>query len=360
MTNINYYEIYKNSKDSFFIRLKIIESVKNIGIKPTARKYNTTKTTVKKWINRFNVGGKKAIKDRSKRPNNSPNQMLAYWQFKILEECKRLSDNNKRIRATRIKNKLQVPYSVTVILKQIKKNGYLRIKNTKKKRIKDLREIKQKYKAFEKIQVDIKELQDIPEFFHHLIDFKLPKYQFTARCVKTGAMFISYGYEKTCTNSTIFIIKILKHLKKYGIKLKDNIIQTDNGTEFSSGWQSIKKSGFTKVIEDHNKMIHMFIPPGISTYNSDVETAHRLIEEEFYAYEIIESYDDFFNKAWIYSKHFNYSRNNCYKGASPYKILKNNEVPINSGILNFKPIVLDNHLDFYQKYFLKYNLNVKN
>jgi transposase len=166
------------------------------GIKPAARKFSTTIKTVKKWINEFKKTGKVGLRDKSRKPKSSPNEMLPYWKFKILEECKRLKDNNKRIRAKRIKEKLAVPYSLPTILKFIKNNGYLKSKNTKKKRIKYLREIKQRYKAFEKIQVDIKELSDIPEFFGHLIDFKLPKYQFTARCIKTAGMFISYGYER--------------------------------------------------------------------------------------------------------------------------------------------------------------------
>lgn len=353
MANIDYYEIYKNSKDAFFIRLKIVESAKTIGIKPTAKKYNTTKNTVKKWLKKFNVFGKTGLKDNSKKPKKSPNEMIPYWQFKILEECKRLKDNNKRIRATKIKTRLQIPYSVPTVIKLLKKNGYFKVKNTKKKRIKDLREIKKQYKPFEKIQVDIKELQDIPEFYKHLIGFKLPKYQFTARCVRTGAMFISYGYEKTCSNATTFIIMLLRHLKKYGVKLKGYRIQTDNGTEFTTPWNSIKKSGFTKVIENHEEMIHKLIPPGAKTYQSDVETSHNLIEEEFYAYEIINSYEDFFNKAYYYSKYFNYKRRNAYKDGSPLKLLHKLDPNIDRRILNFKPKILDNYLDFYKKYFLK-------
>ena len=34
----------------------------------------------------------------------------------------------------------------------------------------DMREIKSKYRAFEKIQVDIKYLDDIPEFYHDFMD----------------------------------------------------------------------------------------------------------------------------------------------------------------------------------------------
>ena len=354
MIEINYYEYYKKSKDIFSIRVELVNYAMNHGIKPTARKFGTTVKTVKKWLNAFKNKGKNNLYNKSRKPKKNPNEMLPYWKFKILDECKRLNDNNKRIRAKRIQRKLEVPYSLPTILKFIKNNGYLKIKNTKRKRIKDLREIKQKYKAFEKIQVDIKELNDISEFFSHLIDFKLPKYQFTARCVKTGAMFISYGYEKSCSNATIFIIMLLKHLKKYGLRLEGNRVQTDNGCEFTTPWNSLKKSGFTKVIEKHNKMIHRLIPPGASTYNSDVETAHRLIEEEFYSYEIFNSYDDFLNKAWKYSRYFNYKRDNSYKGGSPIKIMKKCNQNLDHRILNFKPILLDNYSNFYQKYFLKY------
>jgi len=98
-------------------------------------------------------------------------------------------------------------------------------------------------------------------------------------------------------------------------------------------------------------MIHRLLPPGASTYNSDVETAHRLIEEDFYSYEIINSYDDFFNKAWKYFKYFNYKRHNTYKGASPIKIMKKSNQYLDYRISNFKPIVLDNYSDLSQKYF---------
>lgn len=352
MIELKYYELYQKSKDIFSIRVELVDYANRYGIKSASIKFATTVKTVRKWVKRFKQNGKSGLYDESRRPKKNPNEMLAFWKFKILDECKRLKDNNKRIRAKRIKKVLNVPYSLPTILKVIKSNGYLKTKNTKKKRIKDLREMKRKYKAFEKIQVDIKELGDIVEFFPHLIDFKLPKYQFTAQCIRTGAMFISYGYEKSCTNATIFIIQLLEHLKKYGVRLEGNRIQTDNGCEFTTPWNSLKKSGFTKVLDMHN-IIHRLIPPGASTYNSDVETSHRIIEEEFYGYEIIKSYDDFFKKAWEYSKYFNYQRENKYKGGSPLKIMKECNQNLDDKILDFKPLVLDEYLDFYKEYFLK-------
>ena len=68
-----------------------------------------------------------------------------------------------------------------------------------------MREIKSKYRAFEKIQVDIKYLDDIPEFYHDFMQFLLPKYQITACCIRTGALFIGYTPQHSTTGTAIFI-----------------------------------------------------------------------------------------------------------------------------------------------------------
>ncbi|MCM8796640.1 MAG: hypothetical protein NC923_01965 [Candidatus Omnitrophica bacterium] len=48
-------------------------------------------------------------------------------------------------------------------------------------------------------------------------------------------------------------------------------------------------------------MTHTLIPPGRKTYNSDVETFHKLIEDEFYRIEAPTSLDDFLAKAYAYT-----------------------------------------------------------
>jgi len=41
-------------------------------------------------------------------------------------------------------------------------------------------------------------------------------------------------------------------------------------------------SSFTKMVESVPGLLHETIPPGAHTYQADVETAHRLIEDELY------------------------------------------------------------------------------
>lgn len=186
--------------------------------------------------------------------------------------------------------------------------------------------------------------------YREYIRYNLPKYQFTARCVRTGALFVAYATEKSLLNACIFIILLIEHIKKYYPDLKVIIIQTDNGTEFTAPWNSIKDSIFTIILEKYEHLIHRRIPPGAKTWQSDVETSHRIIEDEFYSYELIDSYDDFFKKAEEYVTFFNFKRFNTYKNATPKELLEELSPEIDENILYFKPVLLDNFIEKYKDY----------
>jgi len=104
-----------------------------------------------------------------------------------------------------------------------------------------------------------------------------------------------------------------------GVKPKDCVIQTDNGAEFTSTWNSGKHSAFEKWVDAYFAG-YSNIPPGASTYQSDVETFHRLIEDEFYRIEHVGSFMEFFKKAATYILWFNWARRNRYKGGSPVEV----------------------------------------
>ena len=59
------------------------------------------------------------------------------------------------------------------------------------------------------------------------------------------------------------------------------------------------------------------------TYQSDVETVHRLIEDEFFDLESFSSRGDFLAKATTYQLYFNLVRPNSHKdGLSPWQIIE--------------------------------------
>jgi hypothetical protein len=65
------------------------------------------------------------------------------------------------LKKQRLSLKQQLKQSLPTVLRVLKKHGYFIKRKTKTERKRDLREIKNKYKAFEKIQIDVKYLDDI-------------------------------------------------------------------------------------------------------------------------------------------------------------------------------------------------------
>lgn len=338
---LNYYDLYRNCKDAFFVRIEMVQFEKDHGINATARHFKTTKRTVRKWTNRFKLAGNKGLKDQSKAPKHSPNKISAEYEALVIRHFKKRIDNNQRIIVNHIFKKYNIPYSLPTILKVLRRNRLLKYRRKKHERKRDLRAIKQSYKAFEKIQIDVKYLDDIPEFYSAYKTFNLPQFQITARCIKTGALYYDYMYSNNVINSSLFIFRLQYHLKKYGIDPSNISIQTDNGTEFIKPNHSLKDSLFTRVIKQIMQSKHLRIPPGAKTWQSDVETSHRLIEDEFYSDVLINKNMDFFRQAFDYQKSFNLNRNNSYKGGSPLQILKKELPNISNNILILQPIVLD-------------------
>lgn len=234
-------------------------------------------------------------------------------------------------------------------------------KKKKYKRQRDLREVKRGYKVKELLQIDTKRLDDIVELYPAYWRYKLPRYKFTARDIRTGGTWIAYACEGSLTNAIIFLNLLGGHLKSYGVNLKEVHIQTDNGGEFIGSWQKKEPSEFVRLVEK-DWGGHFPIPPGAKTYllmhthNSDVEAFHRRVEEEFYRIEPINSYLEFFGKAKTYLQWFNYQRNNSYKGGSPLKLLKESkDHNYPQEIFNLSPVLLDNYINKMTGY----NLPVK-
>ena len=119
-------------------------------------------------------------------------------------------------------------------------------------------------------------------------------------------------------------------------------IQTDNGSEFIGSWNAKKDSAFTKTVQSVKGLEHHTIPPGAHTWQSDVETAHRLIEDEFYEVETLCCRDDFLAKTTTYNLWFNAVRKNSYKGdKTPWDIVQERNPNISPDIVALPPCYLD-------------------
>ena len=123
-------------------------------------------------------------------------------------------------------------YAHEAIRRILNENGLIQKRRKKHKRKRDLAEIKKKWKLFGQFTVDTKDLKDIPHYWPQMRTLALPKYQFTAREVRSGLMFLGFSNEKSAASACLFGRLLCEHLRNCGIDLKKVKFQTDNGSEF--------------------------------------------------------------------------------------------------------------------------------
>ena len=259
MIELTYHQFYQRAAEMCKLRADMVRYANEHGVKPAARAFATTVHTVRKWRDRYNHYGKPGVKDRPRTPKHSPRRIKPHWRFKIVDVFNSYHSVNEHVSAAALRRRYHIPYSLPTMIKVLREEGHKRPQRTISERKRDLREHKQRLRAFERIQIDVKELNDIPEMYREYIRHKLPTYQFTARCVRTGTMFLSYAKEKTVTNATVFLMRLAEHLHAHGVDLTQVTVQTDNGTEFTTPWNSLKDSAFTTVIKTRLYATHRLI-----------------------------------------------------------------------------------------------------
>lgn len=297
----SYQEMYYSVNNMSIIvdkRLEMVHMAHEIGMKATARFYKTDRNTVRKWCRRYALEGIDGLKDRSKKPLTSPSMMKQKDINKITQASKEAKLKKKYITVNNIRKKTKIKlYSDATINRYIKKA--IGKERNQKKQVTNGRstEFKQHLLPFEIIQVDIKYLTDIDNlkpYFDNSNDRGLVKYQITARDVFTGFPLVAYCYEKTPQMTTLFLETVLMpFLSQFKhINLKNTVIQTDNGLEFTNKYlntktgKEAKETTFTIYINKKFKR-HKTNIPGHCTGNSEVENFHWNIERDCLAWEEI-------------------------------------------------------------------------
>ena len=359
---LTYKDFLKDAKEPLEIRKAMIARYQDIGsITKVALEFNTTRKTVRKWIGRF-TGSVSSLKNRSKAPKN-PHLQIADTTRDLIIQFRKAKPSLGYSYVISYLNQhhcKEIPSAATIYAIW-KKNKLLKVHYKKSEKKKDCRAIKQKYLAFEKIQIDVKELRDIPNYLEqslslqkkkNLIKPGLPMYQYTARDLKTGSLFISLAHEHTRHNSAIFVDMLLSHLKRFDVVPR--IIQTDNGTEFVNTRNTLDETIFKQVIHRNGITEHITIPPGAKTWQSDVETSHWIIEKEFYDYVNAPNIGNLLKKYRAYQWGFNTMRKNGYRGnITPLEALRKehnqNYAKLAKEIMDFPSCILDKKFNQFIK-----------
>jgi transposase len=330
-TSARYFDLVCEMKDAYNHRLRLVESAQRRGIKPTAKLFATTVPTVRKWLRRFQQHGPSGLVALSRARHHQAQKTPPTTEAQLVELRKTLPTFGSR----RLIREFDLPISHCALERIWREHGLLEKRRRKYQRKQDLAHIKAQWALFQQISADTKDLDDIPRYWAQARRLHLPVVQYTAREIRSGLLFWAFAQQRSAAASTVFASRIQRHLDRYGVSLRDLVWQTDNGGEF--------KGDFPAALGDSQ---HVRIPPAAHTYQSDVETVHRLEEDEFFDLEDFSSRGEFLAKVHTYQLYFNLARPNSHKeNLSPWQIIERLAPRSPLELCLLPPVFLDYYLN---------------
>lgn len=313
MPPLPYFTLYRMRPDRHFLHQKLVAFARAHGLKATAREFGCSRNTARKWLRRFVPGKPSALAERSRRPHHCPHQTPSSVEGVVVRLRKQTGFG-----AERLKQEFQINCSVGAIARILRQRQLTRPRKKKPHTKKQLRSVKRTWRLFQQLSTDTKYLQDIPYYWPQMTRLRLPRFQYTVREVVSGAAFVGYADELSKTYAVLLAELLSTHLAHHGVDLSGVTWQTDNGCEFL---ENKEERGLPATVRALGSS-HRYIPPKRYTWQSDVETVHRLLEDEFFDREDFASRAQFWNKVRTYWSYFNLVRKNRGKEwQSPLQIL---------------------------------------
>ena len=335
-----YFTLVREMSSAYNHRLRLVHSARQLGIKPTARLFQTTVPTVRKWLRRYQQQGPRGLVERSRAPHHQPGKTTVAVEQQVVALRQQLPTFGAR----RLIREFDLPLSHRALERIWRQHGLLHKRQRKYQRKQDLAHIKSTWRIFQQISADTKVLNDIPRYWPQAQAFHLPAVEYTARDVRSGLLFWAFAQRRSAAASSVFAARIQQHLQRCGVSLRDLVWQTDKGSEFLGSFdRQGRRTGFPAALGDSQ---HVRIPPAAHTFQSDVETVHRLVEDEFFDLESFSDRGDFLAKAFTYQLYFNLVRSNSHKHhLSPGQIVEQLQPRSPLQLCLLPPVFLDYYLN---------------
>ena len=250
----------------FYIRqryLMIQDYKERMTVVGISRKYRVSRTTVYRWIWRYELEGKGGLLNRSNRPKTPhPNTLDTKIVKLIVRVRKRTKYGPRRIRLRLLKRGIKV--SEYAIYRTLQRNSLIKKHKNRKRKYKRVY-IKEPGKD---VQVDTKHL-DRPAGKPYRY------YQYTATDAATRIRVLRIYDELSAYNATRFLKEVVRRLP-----FRVSAVRTDNGLEFTHG-PLRREHPFTLECARLN-IKHILNRPGNPQANGKCERSHRTDDEEFY------------------------------------------------------------------------------
>jgi transposase len=227
------------------------------GLRSAARAFGCSRNTVRTWLRRYLAHGKAGLKERSRAPKRIPHKTPAEVEQRVLEARDRIPCFGPQ----RLKQEFDLPCSTGAIGRILRQAGRSRQRKKPRPPSRSLAPQKMAWPAFGLLQIDVQDLSDLPGY-RELIPFGLPRYQYTARIVPEGALWLAFSAVNDSTYALLFADRLLAQFRRAGVHLAQLVVQTDNGSEFGGNWN--RRHGlppFTQLVEQKYRCrAHRFNP----------------------------------------------------------------------------------------------------
>jgi transposase len=334
-----YYELLRMNAERHLLRQKIVAPARTHGVKDTARTFGCSRNTVRKWLRRYRPGTPRSLLAHSTRPRRCPHQVRASLEGVVVRLRRQTGFG-----AERLKVEFQIPCGVSAIRRILRTHGLLRARKNKHHTKRSLRAVKAQWRLFQQLVADTKYLQDIPYYWPQMRRLGLPSFQYTVREPVSGLCFTGYADERSKSYAVLLAERVSAHLAWHGVDLRQVEWQTDNGSEFL---EDAHQRGLPSTVRALGSG-HHYIPPKAHTWQSDVETVHRLQEDEFFDREDFRSSAEFWAKITTYWRYFNIARPNRYKEwQTPLQIVRTRNPQLDLAITSWQPLDLGSLLSQY-------------
>src|SRR3974377_1397337 len=181
MTAVRYFDLIREmKKNTYNHRLRLVESARERGIKPTARQFATTVPTVRKWLHRFQQHGPSGLFEQSRARHRQPHKTPPAREAQLVELRKTLPTFGAR----RLIREVDLPVSHGALERIWRVHGLIQKRRRKYQRKQDLAHIKAQWALFQQISADTKDLDDIPRYWQQAKRLHLPVIQYTARALR--------------------------------------------------------------------------------------------------------------------------------------------------------------------------------
>ncbi len=307
----------------------------------TARAFGCDRKTARTWVRRYRQGGWAALIDR-RRPGHAPPHKTPPG---IEHEVVRLRRRNPRLGQDKIQALLArrgIHRSTATINRILHTRGLMKRRPRRWQRRRLATEVRKLMRAFEKLQVDTKDLDDIPALLPAIQARLLPSVEYTAKEVTSGLAFVCLAYERSEINSLRFAHLLFQHLIRHGVDVKQTTVQTDNGSEFIGHVDAKRASAFTRLVEQRYGARHLTIPVRAPHFNGVVENFHGRVEDEFYTLEPLPTEEEMLERLFGYILYYNFGRPNEGHGMkTPVEALQEKAPRISPDVAAFPPVILD-------------------